>query len=322
MKVAVIGLGGIAERVYLPMLASWEGVELILSSRREESVWRYQRLYQAAKGSSDLEEVIGMRPQAAIVLTPMETHAGILRSLLEAGIDTYVEKPATLKAEETRSLAALADRAGRIFMTGFNRRFAPLHVRARQLLEDRPPSLAVFTKHRTQPTSPELFHQLIDDTIHQIDLVRFFCGEGEPLACDGYTREGRMAGLSMTIRLASGGLALIESSLEAGAWKESNQLHGAGQSLYLEAFEQLQRATSQGVQTWKEGYASSYESTQEGRGFSGAVAHFFQCVESRAQPQTNGWEAAKTQALVEEIYKVYQPHVMPEDEPPSRGQAG
>jgi virulence factor len=304
MKVAVIGLGGIAERVYLPMLAGWEGIELILSSRREAVVRHYQEKYRVEQGSSSLEEVIAMQPQAAIVLTPMETHTPILQSLFEAGIDAYVEKPATKKAEETRALATLADRKKLIFMTGFNRRFAPLHIKARELLSGKAPRLVVLAKNRTQPTAPELFDQLIDDTIHQIDLARFFCGEGKPLKCDWYAQEGRIAGLAITIELEAGGLAIIESSLEAGAWGETNELHGDGQSIYLDAFERLRLANSQGVQVWTERYASSYESTQEGRGFYGEVAHFFECVESRRQPQTNGWDSLKTQELVEGIVEV------------------
>ncbi len=309
MKIAVIGLGGIAERVYLPMLASWEGVELIFCSRREETVRKYQHIYRVQAGSTRLTEVIAMQPQAAIVLTPMETHTGILTTLFRAGIDAYVEKPATLKSDDTRALVELADRNGLIFMTGFNRRFAPLHLKARDLLGGNRPTLAIFTKHRTQPTAPGLFHQLIDDTIHQIDLVRYFCGEGQPLSCDWSTRNGHIISLSISIRLSSGGQALVESSLEAGAWHESNQLHGNGQSIYLDAFERLRLATPQGEQVWNERYASSYESTQEGRGFFGEVAHFFDCVRTRSQPQTNGWDSLKTQELIEEIHHIAHPPV-------------
>ncbi len=35
------------------------------------------------------------------------------------------------------------------------------------------------------------------------------------------------------------------------------------------------------------------------RGFSGEIEHFFTCVRQRQQPQTDGYEAARTQELVE-----------------------
>ncbi len=38
-----------------------------------------------------------------------------------------------------------------------------------------------------------------------------------------------------------------------------------------------------------------------GRGFHDQVAHFLDCVRTRAQPETTAWEALKTQELVEDL---------------------
>src|SRR5262245_14012243 len=132
-RVAIVGLGGIAQKAYLPLLAAWEGVELLVCGRRPESVARVRERYRIERGSCDLDELLSWRPQAALVLTPSATHRTVAGRLLEAGVDVLVEKPATLSSAETAALGDLARACGRVLMVGFNRRFAPLHVQARRL---------------------------------------------------------------------------------------------------------------------------------------------------------------------------------------------
>lgn len=301
MLIGLIGLGGIARRVYLPLLSGWEGIELILCSRREESVRQAQARYRIPEGTTDLNELIRRQPRAAIVLTPAETHGEIASRLLDAGIDVYLEKPATESAAQTRQLAELADRYQRILMVGFNRRFAPMHVRARELLGSTPISLGLFSKYRNSPSSPDLYHQMLDDTIHQIDTLRFFCGEARAVATHWLRREGKVSAAVFTVALERGGLAQVQTSLEGGAWEEQYDLFGGGQSVHVDAFERVSLTNRDGKSEWKEGYASTYISTLEGRGFSGEVQHFFDCVVKRQQPQTSAWDSAKTQSLLEDM---------------------
>jgi hypothetical protein len=50
-----------------------------------------------------------------------------------------------------------------------------------------------------------------------------------------------------------------------------------------------------------ETYASSWKTTLDGRGFTGQVDHFFECVEKRQQPQTSAWDSVETQLLLEQM---------------------
>lgn len=59
----------------------------------------------------------------AVVATPAQTHFPICREFLEAGKDVFVEKPLALTNEESRQLAELADRRGRILQVGHILRF-------------------------------------------------------------------------------------------------------------------------------------------------------------------------------------------------------
>ena len=304
MSVGIIGLGGIAQKAYLPILPGWEGIELILNSRDPQTLAKFQAQYRLPRATTRLDELIEWHPQAAFVLTPSATHHAIVEQLLSAGIDVFVEKPLTLKLDEARQLAELADQQGRILMVGYNRRYAPLHRQARLLWGDRPIQMAVLQKNRTSAYHPNLRNNYIDDTIHIIDMLRFFCGDGQAAHTLSQVENGKLVGAASTVAYAHGGFGLVLTSLQAGRWYEHYALHGESTSLQIDAFSRLELTTDNEHKVWEETYASAWKTTLKARGFVDEIAHFFECVQSRAKPQTDGWEAYRTQQLLEEMIQV------------------
>jgi predicted dehydrogenase len=69
--------------------------------------------------------------------------------------------------------------------------------------------------------------------------------------------------------------------------------------MHIEAFSELQVRTKESEQVWKETYASTWKTTLEGRGFAGQIKHFFDCVQARKKPMTDGWDSVKTQRMLE-----------------------
>ncbi|MBN2554313.1 MAG: Gfo/Idh/MocA family oxidoreductase [Anaerolineales bacterium] len=299
MKLAVIGLGGIARKAYMPLLSTREGIELLFSSRSQETVSAWCARYRVARGTSDLNELIDWAPDAAIVLTPSGSHFKIADQLLESGVDVLVEKPITLKLDHTRHLAEKADQHNRILMVAFNRRYAPLHRKAREIWADRKIGLGIFEKHRTRAYHPTVFDQYIDDSIHQIDILRYFCGDGVAQKTFERTEAGLIAGAVGLVQIAGSGTAVVLNELKAAHWEERYTLHGDGASLHVDAFSRLRFSTGSEETLIREDYAGSWQNALEARGFLGVIDHFLACVESRKQPETTAWEALKTQELVE-----------------------
>ncbi len=109
-RIGIVGLGGIAQRAYLPVLASLEAVDLaVLMSRRSDAVERLRARYRVPAGVTDLAAFLRHDLQAALVLTPSPTHFEIVQTLLQAGVDVLVEKPATLSSGEAARLGELAE---------------------------------------------------------------------------------------------------------------------------------------------------------------------------------------------------------------------
>jgi len=65
---------------------------------------------------------------AAVVVTPAQTHFEICRDLLEGGKDVFVEKPISLKSTQAKELVELAKRNGLILQVGHIFRFDPASV--------------------------------------------------------------------------------------------------------------------------------------------------------------------------------------------------
>lgn len=301
MLIGIIGLGEIAKKAYLPVLSSLEGIDLAICSRSQSNVAQVQNQYRIPRATTHFDDLFRMGIQAAFVLTPSETHASITTELLNHKVDVFLEKPATLHSSETQALSELADTNGQVLMIGFNRRYAPLHIRARQIWQGHTIGMALFQKYRTSASHPHLEHQFKDDTIHLIDLLRFFCGEGEVVNTVQYITPDHLLGAASTIALDRGGYAMVITGLQAGRWQETYTLHGSGHSLIVDAFTRLRMIGKQEELIQEETYASSWTTTLEGRGFSGQINHFLECVNRRSLPLTSGWDSVKTQQLVEQM---------------------
>jgi predicted dehydrogenase len=115
---------------------------------------------------------------AAVVVTPAQSHFEICRGLLEAGKDVFVEKPITLKSADGKELTELAKRQGLILQVGHIFRFDPASVWMRDAIADGrfgeiKMLRAIFTGFkRPRPDTGVTFA----DGIHFIDLFQFLLG--------------------------------------------------------------------------------------------------------------------------------------------------
>jgi virulence factor len=300
MKIAVVGAGIIAQKAYLPLLRRWPGVSLLgIHSRSQDTVDQVCSDWQIDFGTTNLQALIDLGPQAAFVLTPRSTHAALAAQLLQAGIDVFVEKPPTESSADTRTLGEQARECNRILMFGFNRRYSLLYRQAKALFEGKRIQTCLIEKHRPSAFHSSLFNNYLEDTIHQIDLLRFFCGEVQVLHT-AFEQEGdRMLGAISLTQLASGGMGMVSTCLQAGSWQESAALHGNALSVQVDAFRELRIYHEDHLEVIGHDRPGRWVSALEERGFQGAVEHFFECVRTRQQPETNAEEALRTQELVE-----------------------
>lgn len=305
MKIAIFGAGGIAQRVYLPLLTSWPEVEITgIFSRTQTTVDKICREWHISFGTTDFKQLIETKPQAAVVITNNATHFLITRQLLEKGIDVLVEKPMSYSSSEARQLADLAEKHKQILMVCFNRRFALLYQQAHDLFKDKTIQLAVFEKHRNTVSHISLYNNYVDDTIHQIDLMRHLCGEVKPVFTQTQMEDGRLVGAVSQATTAQGGLAVVMTSLKGGGWQERVSLHGSQLSVEVEAFHLMKVKKVDSEEIFGNDRPGRWISELKERGFYGLVEHFLDCVKTRRIPLTSGQDACKTHELIDELVKV------------------
>ena len=170
MKVGCIGLGDIAQKAYLPVLAVQPGVELHLQTRTPATLAQVGDFLHlpAAQRHADLDALIAAGLDAAFVHAPTDVHPQIVTRLLEAGVPTYVDKPLAYEFADSERLVALAEERGVSLAVGFNRRYAPGYAQC----ADHPRELIIMQKNRVGlPEEPR--RMILDDFIHVVDTLRF-----------------------------------------------------------------------------------------------------------------------------------------------------
>jgi len=168
--------------------------------------------------------------EAVLICSPTPTHAEFTEAASRAGKHVFCEKPIDLDpARVTRTLEVVA-RAGAKLQVGFNRRFDPTFSRLRQAVVDGEIGdvhLVKIVARDPSPPPPEYVRDsggmFLDMTIHDFDMVRFLSGSeveevhayGAVLIDPAIGEAGDIDTAVVTLKLASGALAVIENSRRA-----------------------------------------------------------------------------------------------------------
>jgi UDP-2-acetamido-3-amino-2,3-dideoxy-glucuronate N-acetyltransferase len=115
---------------------------------------------------------------AAVVVTPAQTHFELCRGLLEAGKDVFVEKPITATSADAKRLVELAKHSGLVLQVGHIFRFDPASVWMRDAIaQNRFGEIKMLRANFSGFKRPRQDTGVtFADGIHFIDLFRFLLG--------------------------------------------------------------------------------------------------------------------------------------------------
>ncbi|MGD9485460.1 Gfo/Idh/MocA family oxidoreductase [Streptomyces sp. TRM70308] len=170
MRVGIIGLGDIARKAYLPVIAAQPGIEPHLHTRTPATLHHTGDAHRVPPEHrhATLPELLAADLDAAFVHAPTAAHPALVTELLRAGVPTYVDKPLAYDIDAARRMTALAEERGVSLAVGFNRRFAPGYAQCRE----HPRDLILMQKNRVGlPEEPR--PMVYDDFIHVVDTLRF-----------------------------------------------------------------------------------------------------------------------------------------------------
>jgi predicted dehydrogenase len=167
-----------------------------------------------------------VKPDAAIIATPTDTHREVALACIDRGIPALIEKPIAGSLEDAAAIVAASERAGVPVLVGHHRRYNPIIRCARQMMaEGCLGRLTNATVLYTFYKPPEYFDvgwrlrsgggPILINLIHEVDLIRHLCGEIESVqalasnATRGFALEDTAAAL---LRLANGALVTLNLS--------------------------------------------------------------------------------------------------------------
>ena len=134
-KIAVVGFGMWGKNIVRNFYNL--NVLEIVCDLDEEVHKVIQEQFPGVRVTKDFNEIINDDSITGVaIVTPSHTHFKLVKAMLEAGKNVYVEKPISTVAEEARVLTELADEKGLILMVGHLLLYHPAVNRLKMLIEE------------------------------------------------------------------------------------------------------------------------------------------------------------------------------------------
>ena len=134
-KIAVIGCGVWGRNI----VRNFYNLNVldIVCDLDESNLEKVKEQYPGVKVTKDFNDIINNEEITSVaVVTPSHTHHKVVKAVLEAGKNVYVEKPISTVAQEARDLSELAHEKGLVLMVGHLLLYHPAVNRLKMLIEE------------------------------------------------------------------------------------------------------------------------------------------------------------------------------------------
>ena len=309
VRVAMVGAGGMANRVHYPSLASFDDVKIAaICDLNLDRLNATADTYHIEKRFTDYRKMVEeTAPDAVYVIGQPHLMYDVWMWCLEQGLNLYIEKPMGLTIHQARALAYQAEKKSCITQVSFQRRTCPMVVKLREECLKRGPivhAVCEFYKCDPAPFLGARDH-MFDDGVHAIDTLRWMCG-GEVAEIHSLTKRVLVPDLNFIaalLRFDSGATGLLVNSWTSGRRIFRVQMHAPGICAEAE-HEGKGRLYADGDTTGIEYDTRQVAGSDEFFVFGGFQAKnrdFIDCLRSGKEPESNFSDAVKTMEVAERI---------------------
>ncbi|MFH0964268.1 MAG: Gfo/Idh/MocA family oxidoreductase [Planctomycetota bacterium] len=311
VQVGFIGAGDLANRMHYPSLVEMPDVRIAaLCDLVEEKREKTAKFFDVKKTYGDYRRMLDeVKCDAVYCVMPPHHLYDVAADVLARGLPLFVEKPPAVTTFQTQALAEHARRNKCLTMAGFNRRFAPLNVLAKELVEKKGPINQVQSVFHKFHTGGYYYRGAIDilrsDAIHAVDVLRWIGGEVRTIASAVSSfDDGQPNSWNAVVRFESGAAGILSTNWMTGRRYLGMELHAAGASAYVETEVKMSVYEDNDL-AGKQYDAVEVAKSSEIRfvgGYYQENRHFIDCVKAGRMPMTNLDDAAKSMALADRIY--------------------
>lgn len=200
MRVGIIGAGLMGYRRGRAIQTTGQGTIAIVCDTDEKRVADFARDFRCGV-TGRWEDVIGSSAVDAVIISvPNNIASTIVLAALDAGKHVLCEKPLGMNQEQAKKMYEYSQRASGVLGVGFNHRFHPGILRAKQLYEANMIGKCIVIRGRYGHGGRlGMEHEwrfqkeisgggeLLDQGVHLIDLARWFAGDFKEVFCSAQT---------------------------------------------------------------------------------------------------------------------------------------
>ena len=287
--VGVIGTGNFARQVLLPAIAASGAVVHSVASAGGVTSLHAGRAVGASAATTDYHHVLNAPEiNTVFIATRHDTHARLAGEALAAGKHVFVEKPLAIDSAGLELISrAHAAHPHLQLMVGFNRRFAPHAVAARQLLNGRVEPVALYIMVNAGPLPSDHWTndpavgggRIIGEGCHFIDLALFLVGSPITAVQAIEMDSGATRGESVSI-----GLTFVDGSIATISYwangprsypKERVEIFSGGRVLAIDNWRALRAWDWRGVPRMR---------MRQDKGHRAQIAQFIERIRSGGPP--------------------------------------
>src|SRR3954454_6410811 len=294
LRLAVIG-SGIMGSNHARVISTLPGVDLVAVHDPDRE--RSEKLAAAfgATAVTAVDELKGL-VDAAVVATPTEFHAPIAHELLARGVDVLVEKPIAPDVETAQRLVDAAEAAGRVLMVGHVERFNPAILELDSILDD----VVHIEARRISAYSPRIRDDVVIDLmIHDLDLISMIaCGDAVEVMSVVRAPRSATPDIAVALLAFDSGVTASVTASRVGQNKirqlditQSDNyvvVDLLRQDLSVHRVDQSEYLSDHGRRYRQVGVVELPFLQHQGEPLALELAHFADCVRTRACPRTSG----------------------------------
>ncbi len=228
VRVAFIGAGGIAGQ-HLKELEKMPDVEIVgLCDVNRKRLKERQAEYGGETFTDPAGMLAATRPDTAYVCLPPFAHGPAEMACVKHRVPFMVEKPVAMDLKTARTIRAAVKRTGLMTGAAYMTRYRAGVQRARRLLVKDPPALihggwvgGFPGNHPWLYDKKKSGGQLLEQTTHTVDLLRYLCGEVTTVSCYAAPRDFVQGARNFRADCASTAVMKLKSGAVAGimsAW--------------------------------------------------------------------------------------------------------
>jgi myo-inositol 2-dehydrogenase / D-chiro-inositol 1-dehydrogenase len=256
VRIALLGIGRIGKIHFRNISQGFHNANIIAVSDLQYDEQAFKKEFSSGSNrdiffTRNAQEAMAYPGvDAVLICTPTSSHADLLEKAAHLGKHIFCEKPMDLSLERSAALADLVKRKNVKLMLGFNRRFDPDFMQAREhIKEGRIGVIQIVKITSRDPGLPSIEYLknsgglFVDMAIHDFDMARYMMNKevvevfskGLVLVDDAVAKVNDIDTALTTLTFEDGTYAVIDNSRKAVyGYDQRLEIFGSGGMIQVE----------------------------------------------------------------------------------------